>query len=182
MYIYSSQQSVQMWKKKTMHCQSIEFRVEDGGHGQKCAIEKWKYNLHSMCVRLHLDTNSFFCVCVCVLPKWFVDPFFPMLMYGCDRRYSKIKWNQMKLGEKNFTKLLWEYGGLGRLKGTWCTFSMESLEMRTIEFIVHAIVYTPLDPYPVVMITDTHSLLLCCCFFLVSCILSSFSFIFISFS
>lgn len=122
-------------------CQTIEFRVENGEHGQTSAMGKRKYDLHSICVRLHLDTNSF------LFSKWFVDPFFPILKYGFDRRYSKIKWNEIEFGENNFTKnhyAIGDWNGVveGRWAAAWCTFSMESLEMRTIEFIVHAMVYS----------------------------------------
>lgn len=53
----------------------------------------------------------------------------------------------MKFGEKNFRKNHYAIGGWsgsveGRLAEVWCKFPMESLEMRTIEFIVHAMVYS----------------------------------------
>lgn len=94
------------------HAHTVSANVCEGGReknslpNDRISCQKWrawadksnrkirKYDLHSICVRLHLDTNSFFSL----FSKWFVHPFFPIQKYGFDRRYSKIKWNQIKFG------------------------------------------------------------------------------------
>lgn len=85
----------------------------------------------------------------------------------------------MKLGEKT-SQNYYENGGWGGLEEAWCTFPMESLVMRTIEFIVHAIVNST---WPLSSCDHRHSFLTLLGFFfsLVSWILSSFSFLFIFF-